>query len=128
MLVTACGSSGGNTPNAPSTSIKVTLKDFYFSPKTFTVPVGKQISLTATNEGTHGHSFVIMQKGKDVEGRWNDAVDIPNIYWSMDAIVAGHTFTGSFQAPSDPGEYQIVCQVPEHFEAGMVGKLIVVNP
>jgi uncharacterized cupredoxin-like copper-binding protein len=34
--------------------------------------------------------------------------------------------TGIFTAPTDPGEYQIVCGTPGHFMSGMVGKLTVV--
>ena len=125
LFVTACGGSGGN---APSKSIKVTLGDLYFAPKTFIVPVGELISFTAVNIGAHLHSFVIMQKGKTVQGHWSDAADLPNVYWSMGGIAPGKTFTGSFTAPDDPGEYQIICEVAGHFEAGMVAKLIVVSP
>ena len=57
MFMTACGGSGGNTPAAPSRSINVTLRDFYFVPHSFTVPAGELIALTAVNEGTHAHSF-----------------------------------------------------------------------
>ena len=125
LLVTACGS---NAPAAPSTSIKVTIGDFYFSPHTFTVPVGQLISITAVNNGGHVHTLSIMQKGITVE-HWSDATDKPNIYWAMGAIAAvGGTKTSSFTAPSEPGDYQIVCENAGHIEAGMVAKLIVVAP
>ncbi len=121
LILAAC-SSGGST--SPSTSINVTLTDFAFTPNTFTVPAGAQISLTAANNGAGQHSFVIMKLGDDVTGHFTDA-DKANIYWEKDQIPAGQTVTDTFTAPSAPGTYQIVCAVPGHFEAGMVAKLIV---
>ena len=53
----ACGAGA----SGPTTSIKVTMTDFEFSPNSFTVPAGKQISVSMTNNGATAHSFVIMQ-------------------------------------------------------------------
>ena len=51
--------------------------------------------------------------------------DEGNIYWEIDEIQPGTTKTGSFTAPSEPGEYEIVCGLAGHIESGMVGKLTV---
>jgi len=122
LALTACG--GGTS--APSTSISVTLTDFQFTPNTFTVPAGAQISFTAVNNGADEHSFVIMKPGDEVKDHFTDA-NMQNAYWKYLAIEPGQTVTDTFTAPSDPGTYQIVCAVPGHFEAGMVAKLIVVK-
>ncbi len=122
LILTACGGSGGG---APSTSINVVLTDFQFSPNVFTVPAGAKISFTATNNGGVEHSFVIMKQGYQVKGHFTDA-DRANIYWSKLSIPVGGTMQDSFTAPSQPGEYQIVCEVGGHFEAGMIAKLVVV--
>lgn len=124
LAATACSGAGGN---APSTTINVTLTDFAFAPNTFTVPAGAQISFTALNNGVGDHSFLIMKKGYQIQNHFTDA-DKANIFWGKDPIAPGQTVTDSFTAPSDPGQYQIVCGVPGHFEAGMVAKLIVVKP
>ncbi len=121
LILAACARGGSGTP---STSINLTLTDFAFTPNTFTVPAGAQISLTAVNNGAGEHSFVIMKLGDDVTGHFTDA-DKANVYWEKDHIPAGQTVTDTFTAPSTPGTYQIVCAVPGHFEAGMVAKLIV---
>ncbi len=122
LILTACGGSGGG---APSTSINVTLTDFAYSPNTFTVPAGAQISFSAANNGADVHSFMIMKKGDDVSGHFTDA-DKQNVYWGKQPINPGQTVSDTFTAPSDPGTYQIVCGEPGHLEAGMVAKLIVV--
>jgi uncharacterized cupredoxin-like copper-binding protein len=120
VALAACGSSG------PSKSIRVMMTDFAFSPNTFTVPAGEQISLAITNDGGVTHSFIIMKAGKQVQGHFAED-DQANVYWEEAAIDAGKSVKDNFTAPSEPGEYQIVCGVAGHFEAGMVAKLIVVS-
>ena len=121
LALAACSSG----PSKPSTAINVTLTDFAFTPNTFTVPAGAQISLSAVNNGAGEHSFVIMKLGHDVVGHVTSA-DQPNVYWQKIHIQPGQTVSDIFTAPSAPGTYQVVCSVPGHFEAGMVAKLVVV--
>lgn len=40
-------------------------------------------------------------------------------------VDAGASATVVFTAPSVPGEYEVVCGVAGHIEAGMVGHLVV---
>jgi plastocyanin len=121
VLLAACGGGGSNA----STSINVTMTDFQFVPNAFTVPAGKAITFTATNNGGVEHSFVIMKLGHELTSGFTDA-DQPNVYWKKTAIPVGQTVTDTFTAPSEPGTYQIVCAVSGHFEAGMIAKLVVV--
>ena len=123
LVLAACSSK----PAPASTSIDVTLTDYQFTPNTFTIPAGAQISFKAVNNGSHDHSFLIMKKGDEVKGHFTDA-DKQNVYWGKEPISVGQTVTDTFTAPGDPGIYQIVCGEQGHFEAGMVAKLIVVKP
>lgn len=118
LLLAACGQKG------PSTSINVTLTDFQFQPNQFVVPAGQEISITAVNTGAVVHNFVIMKLGVDVGATLEDD-DIPNIYWEVE-LVPGADVATSFTAPSEPGEYQVICRTEGHIASGMVGKLIVV--
>ena len=43
--------------------ISVTMTDFAFTPNSFTVPAGEEITFQATNNGAVNHSFAIMQPG-----------------------------------------------------------------
>lgn len=118
LLLAACGQKG------PSTSINVTLTDFQFQPNQFVVPAGQEISITAVNTGAVVHNFVIMKLGVDVGATLEDD-DIPNIYWEVE-LVPGADVATSFTAPSEPGEYQVICRTEGHIASGMVAKLIVV--
>lgn len=118
LLLAACGQKG------PSTSINVTLTDFQFQPNQFVVPAGQEISISAVNTGAVVHNFVIMKLGVDVGATLEDD-DIPNIYWEVE-LVPGADVATSFTAPSEPGEYQVICRTEGHIASGMVAKLIVV--
>jgi uncharacterized cupredoxin-like copper-binding protein len=41
---------------------------------------------------------------------------------------SNHADTFTFRAPAEAGDYQIVCGIPGHFQAGMIAKLTVVAP
>jgi uncharacterized cupredoxin-like copper-binding protein len=118
LSLAACGKSG------PSTRIHITMTDFAFSPNTFTVPAGEPITLTAVHDGSVVHSFIIMKAGTDA-GHKFDLEDQPNVYWEME-IQPGESESDVFLAPGQPGEYQVLCGMPGHLEAGMIGTLIVV--
>ena len=118
MAMASCDGSG------PVTTIDVVLTDFQFSPNTFTVPAGEEITFNSKNYGAVVHDFVIMKLGTNAGDSFDEA-DAANVYWEVELKPAGEINT-SFAAPSEPGEYQIVCRVAGHIMAGMVGKLIVV--
>lgn len=118
ILLTGCG--GGQ----PSTTIKVNMTDFAFNPNNFVIPVRREITLNIVNNGAVVHDFIVMKAGASL-GRDFDEKDKLNIYWKIE-LAPGQSTTTSFTAPSEPGEYLIVCGTTGHYEAGMTGKLVVV--
>jgi uncharacterized cupredoxin-like copper-binding protein len=118
FALAACGSGGA------STAITVTMTDFQFSPNIFTVPAGALISVEAANNGAVVHDFVVMNYGATV-GDTYDEEDLPNVHWKIE-LQAGESLSTSFTAPSQPGEYQVICGTKGHFEAGMIARMIVV--
>jgi uncharacterized cupredoxin-like copper-binding protein len=120
FLVTCGGGSG------PSTTINVTFTDFRFTPDTFVIPARQEITITAVNNGTVDHDFIIMKYGTNVGADFGPE-DQGNIYFEIKTS-PGDTIQKTFTAPTDPGEYQVICGTPGHFMAGMVAKLTVVAP
>ena len=118
LMLSACGSA------KPTTTIDVNLTDFQFQPATFTIPAGKEITLNATNTGAVVHNFVIMKEGTTAGALFDDA-DLPNVYWDVEIDPGGEAHV-KFTAPSDPGEYQLVCRTKGHLAAGMTGTITVV--
>jgi plastocyanin len=119
VVLTSCGGGG------PSTTINVTLTDFQFTPNQYTVPAGQEITLNVANTGAVVHNFVIMKLGTDA-GPAFDEEDDANVYWQERDIQPGGDLSVTFTAPSEPGEYQVVCRTEGHIASGMIGKLIVV--
>ena len=124
LILSACGASNG-----ASTSVSLTMTDFTFLPNTLTVPAGEEITLTLTNSGAVAHDLMIMKLGQDISsGAHVGPEALANVFWEQELLAAGETVKSSFTAPTEPGEYQIVCGVAGHLEAGMQGRLIVVAP
>jgi uncharacterized cupredoxin-like copper-binding protein len=125
MIVAACD--GGDEA---STDLAVTTSDFQFSPNSWTVPAGEEISIDITNEGSVLHEWVLMQPGVSIESE----ADLPeteeellaDFVYVEDEVEAGATKTLTFTAP-EAGTYQIICAIETHFDAGMEGSLTVVD-
>jgi uncharacterized cupredoxin-like copper-binding protein len=118
LTLASCGGGG------PSTNIDVTMSDFQFQPNQFTVPAGQEISFSSTNNGAVVHNFVIMKLGTTA-GDFFDEKDVPNVYWEVELLPGASTET-SFTAPSEPGDYEVVCRTEGHIVSGMTARLTVV--
>jgi uncharacterized cupredoxin-like copper-binding protein len=121
LTLASCGGGG------PSTNIDVTMTDFQFQPNQYTVPAGQEISFSSfssTNNGAVVHNFVIMKLGT-AAGDFFDEEDIPNVYWEVELLPGASTET-SFTAPSEPGEYEVICRTEGHIVSGMTARLTVV--
>jgi uncharacterized cupredoxin-like copper-binding protein len=119
FALAACGG-GGASP-----TINVTMTDFHFTPDTFTIPAGQEITVTATNDGAVEHEFVIFKLGTNAGDKFGPE-DEENIYWEVE-VQPGETKTEIFIAPAEPGEYYVTCGIVGHLEAGMSGNVIVVE-
>ena len=119
LLLSSCGEAG------PTTTINVTLTDFQFTPNQFTVPAGQEITINVTNTGAVVHNFIIMKLGTTAGATYEEDDDA-NIYWGEKDIQPGGDLSVTFTAPTEPGEYEVVCRTEGHIASGMVGKLVVV--
>lgn len=118
-MLAACGGAGG-----VSNTIDVTMTDFQFQPAQFSVPAGEEITFKSSNNGAVVHNFVIMKLGTTA-GDFFDDEDVPNVYWETEVVPGGSVDT-TFTAPSEPGEYQVICRTEGHIVSGMTAKLTVV--
>ena len=110
--------------NSPTT-INVTLSDYRYTPSTFTVPAGREITLNLKNEGFVSHMFIIFNLGMNVGAKFGPE-DKENIYWQVE-VLPGKSAIAKFTAPTEPGEYYVTCGLGGHHEVGMVGTLIVMD-
>src|SRR5687768_9109903 len=115
LLLVSCGGVGG-----VSTTIDVKMTDFQFQPSQFTVPAGQEITFNSSNNGAVVHNFVIMKLGTSAGDKF-DEEDVPNVYWEVELVPGGSTNT-TFTAPSEPGEYEVICRTEGHIVSGMAAK------
>jgi plastocyanin len=111
LLIAACGGGGD--------SISADAQEFAFSPTSWTVDEGADVTLTFTNNGTEEHEWVILSEEITSEDQFSEDL----VIWEMEAdpgISAKETFT----APA-AGTYQVICALPGHFSSGMEGTLTV---
>ena len=101
----------------------VKLEEFKFIPDSFSVPAGAQVTMEMENTGALEHELVIMLLSKDATLPF-DENDEANIYWEAE-LQPGTKQSVTFTAPSEPGEYQLVCGTAGHLEQGMKGTLTV---
>ena len=115
LAMVACGPKTAN--------LKIEMADFKFTPDHWTVPAGVKVSLALTNSGTLDHTWILMKKGTTVTPPFGTK-DEPNVLFKA-TVKAGETQTFEFDAPTDPGDYEVVCGEPAHLEQGMKGTLTV---
>lgn len=122
---------GCSSDDGASTDIEATLDSFEFSPDSWEIPAGEEITITMTNAAAIAHEWVILKPGVTITSE----DDLPEteeellanfVYWEEE-VEPNATATHTFTAPP-AGEYQVVCAIPDHFNAGMKGTLTVSEP
>ena len=116
MVAAACGDDDGGGDGA---AIAATTTDYAFTPASWSVAAGEEVTLTLTNAADQTHEWVILSAPITLEAEFTEAA----VIWEMEAG-AGATASDTFTAPA-AGTYQIICALEGHFTLGMHGELTV---
>lgn len=119
ILLAACAGSGANS--APVTSISVEMSEFKFSPSDLVVAAGQEITLNLSNDGAVEHDFRILKKGVKASTPFDPEKQAADILFEA-RLGAGKSDKFTFTLP-EAGEYQVICGIQGHMEAGMVAKI-----
>lgn len=116
LFLAACGSP------SPAVSLYFEGNDrFQFSPANATAPAGAEVTVTFQNVGVLEHDWMLIPESVNPI----TATEADAIAGAHSGILSGgESATFTFTAPP-PGEYTIVCTLPGHAAAGMVGTLTV---
>lgn len=95
----------------PKVTLRIKASDFKFAPAVFSMKAGEATLIQFENDGATEHDFVV--KTPDGKSDWI------HLHAMVDAAVAA-TFR-----MDERGSYRVICSVPGHLEAGMVGELVV---
>jgi plastocyanin len=115
LTLTACSSN--------KATLNVTATDQGFDSSTYTVPAGAEVTVNFTNNGAEDHSFIILKRGEHVTPPFQTK-DEDKILWYIVAR-PGETKSGTFRAPTEPGEYDTICPVPGDIELRIKATLVV---
>jgi uncharacterized cupredoxin-like copper-binding protein len=116
LALVACGGGGGSSGG--SSEVHVKMSEFKFELDKSSVPAGP-VKFVFENAGSVVHEAVLEHVGDTdqplaVNGKQAEVADVApgksaTLEWTLD----------------QPGEYQLGCHVPGHYEAGMVAKLTI---
>ena len=98
-----------------ATEVKVVATDLKFAPPTIQAKVGQPIKIVLENKGAIEHDIAFPTLKADQPGASLKALAKP-----------GQTATLEF-TPTAKGSYEYICTIPGHKEAGMKGKINVVD-
>jgi plastocyanin len=118
LLLASCGDDEGEA----STSIDATASEFQFEPDAWTVPAGEEFSIDFENAGSVEHEWAVIKLGEDLGSEDEFAED--KVLFEVEAVPAGDSTTESFTV-DEAGDYQVICALETHFDAGMEGTLTV---
>jgi len=96
--------SRGSAAIPGAAEVTVVASEFRFEPSTITIPAGEAVNITLVNEGALPHDLTIPALGVRVV-----------------AGPGGQETVGLARPPG--GTYEILCSLPGHAEAGMIGTL-----
>jgi len=122
MTVGACGSDPNDSADAASNDIAGSIKEWAVVVEATTAKAG-DVTFTITNEGMIGHEFLVVktdiENGKiplasDHFAEPSDGVEVID---KIGKFPKGET--NKLTVTLEPGNYQLVCNLPNHYSAGM---------
>ncbi|WP_421118138.1 cupredoxin domain-containing protein [Aquihabitans daechungensis] len=130
LIVAACGSDDDASPAAGSKTIEVSMTDNEFTPNSFEVEVGQEVTFEFTNDGTVDHEAILGSEAEqdDHEAEMMDdgsgGGDMDGMDHGggsdTDAITVKPGDTGTLTKTFDAaGTVILGCHVPGHYDAGM---------
>lgn len=125
LALAACGGGGGGGETAAPEPVSLAfngLDEFRYDPESASVSSGAAVTVNFTNTGALEHDWMLVTEGTDVNALTAANAVVPEAHSGV--IPGGQSNTFTFTAPA-AGTYQIVCTVPGHTPAGMVGTLTV---
>ncbi|WP_249673067.1 cupredoxin domain-containing protein [Pseudomonas abieticivorans] len=125
---------GHPAPAAAATrTVQVTLGDMYFEPKALEVKAGETVRFVLTNKGQLAHEFTLGDAALQAAHQ-KEMLAMDHSSMSHDAMAGMHDDPNSVSiGPGKTAELtwaftqatalQFACNVPGHYQAGMVGTL-----
>jgi hypothetical protein len=123
------------TPALPTPNItlfNITINDSYYGdqnnnaihPPRWEAPSGGAVILNIENRGNLEHNWAIIKQGVTPEVPYDGGQDSQIILYGAGMVYSNNKTTVTFLAPNVPGEYLVMCTVPNHYPL-MQGRLLI---
>lgn len=131
LLGAACSSggsapenSGATQPSATAGGVAVTLSEFAVTPSVRAVPAGS-VTFSVSNTGNVEHEFVILRTSAAADALPQDGAEASEagLVDEIEGIKSGEA--GSLTVDLASGHYVVICNLPDHYAAGMYAALTV---
>lgn len=122
VTVGACGGDDNDSPDATNNDITGSVKEWAVAVNATTAKAG-DVTFTISNKGTIGHEFLVVktdiENGKiPLDGdHFAEPSDGLEVIDEIGEFPAGET--NKLTVTLEPGNYQLVCNLPAHYGAGM---------
>lgn len=105
FLITGLSGCGGGGPE-----VSVVLSEFAFEPSRISIPRSQKTAIKLQNKGSVEHNL-----------------SVPQLNVTSATVAPGKTGVLEFAVPRGGAPLKVVCTIPGHEEAGMVGELVAVE-
>jgi uncharacterized cupredoxin-like copper-binding protein len=114
------------TPAAEAVCVGVVEGEYFIRPELTTFQVGQTYVFAVGNEGQLVHEFVIEPAGSEEEAALEAEVDGAEREAEIEDIAPGQTAELEWTF-TEPGNFQFACHLEDHYQAGMVVEVEVVE-
>ena len=135
-FLVACGG-GGDTESEESSgpesvTLEIVQNDIYYgstpdnmdNPPRWEAFADGRVVLEITNNGTSQHNWAVINKDAELPATFDSEANADLIFYQAGLLEPGTEFRESFFAPTEPGEYVVICTVAGHYPS-MQGRLVV---
>jgi uncharacterized cupredoxin-like copper-binding protein len=111
------GDGGSDAAAGPSDQVEVIATDFAFDPVDVAVFADQEATVSMVNEGAVEHNWTVLTAGTSIssEAEFEDSL----VEAEVATVAAGET--GEAGITLAEGDYQVICTISGHFDAGMEG-------
>ena len=95
----------------------VVATEFAFDPPDLALPAAEAVTVELTNDGATVHNWTVLSEAIAVEADFDSAL----VLGGVPDVNGGET--GASDVTLDAGEYQVICTIAGHFDAGMEGSV-----
>ncbi len=128
LLLSACSSGGGSSGGDPRRVEVTALDELRFDPPSVEVGAGETVRFVVTNAGSLPHEFILGDEATQMmhEGQMGGGMSMEHGGADLPALKLDPGETSEATATfEEAGEILFGCHVPGHYDAGMVGTVVV---